>query len=620
MTKAIITLVCLINTFYLLGQSLDTIIYKGASSQHINIVILGDGYTSANHAANKLNTDALNFANALLLESPYKEYANFFNFFIIKRNSSQTGTDHPGTATDVMEPFSPIQSRNTAYNTSLDYSDIHRLLVPDAGGKSLALLDAANLFPNFDQLIMLVNDQAYGGSGDPDLAVSSLEATANEIGIHEMGHSFANLADEYYAGDVFSAEKANMTKNTNPGTVRWKNWYNESGIGIYQHTCPLVAPATCTGNPDYDDFAQWYKPHNDCKMQFLGSNFCAVCKETIIDKMYNLVDPFSNKIPNSSSLFAFNGYNTQFGSDLILTTPNTYKIEWYLNGNLLQNRTNSKEFFAFEDFIDGNNTLILRVIDQTNMSRSYLPSNGYQFSLSWLINKIDLCTSLVDQFDYRNSFPPGSESNQPQGDDFDWTLGTGPTPSSGTGPSAAFDGNTYLFIEATGNLNGKEAIFGTECFDISGLNKPVFRIYHHMYGLNIGKLEILVSANGGLNFTSAYSIEGNQGDVWQQAEIDLSPYKSPYTRFAIIATTADGFQGDIAIDLMEIIDECPDSRNLLGLVHNHSETFKAMNTLTSTSTTNIGNVTYQAGSSVNLNKGFSVNQGATFTAQIGGCN
>ena len=146
MYKITLTILCVINVIFLHSQTLDTIIYKGESSQHINVVILGDGYTSANHAANKLNNDALSFANALLLESPYKEYANFFNFFVIKRNSSQEGTDHPGTATDVTEPFSPIQTRNTAYGTSLDYDDIHRLLVPNTSGKSLALQDAANLF------------------------------------------------------------------------------------------------------------------------------------------------------------------------------------------------------------------------------------------------------------------------------------------------------------------------------------------------------------------------------------------------------------------------------------------------------------------------------------------
>jgi hypothetical protein len=525
----------------------------------------------------------------------------------------------PGAATDVTEPLFPVQVRNTAYSNTFDVSDIHRLLAPDASGKSLALMDAANLFPNFDQLIMLVNDPEYGGSGAVDLAVSSLGASANEIAIHEMGHSFAALADEYYAGDVFNAEKPNMTQNTNPATIKWKNWLNTMGIGINQHTCPLVPP-TCNSDPDFDEFAQWYKPHTNCKMQFLGSDFCAVCKEAIIDVMYGFVDPFKNKIPDLTSMFSFNGSNIQFGSDLILSTPNTMTIEWRLNGNLLSNRTNSKEFFTYEDFSLMGNVLELKVIDQTGLSRSYLPGNGYEFTLSWIVHKVDLCTGLVDKFDYLNTFPPGSGTNQTQGDDFDWTEWSGPTPTANTGPSGALDGNTYLYIEATGNTPNKQAIFRTDCFDLTDLNRPVFRLYHHLFGSQIGQLEIKVSVNAGNTYTSEYTIQGDQGDNWKQMEIDLSNFISPYTVIQITATTGAGSLGDIAIDLMEVIDLCPDFRTLSGLTHNGTQTFKAANKITSTSTVNIGTTTYQAGTAVDLNQGFSVNQGSTFNAQMGGCN
>jgi hypothetical protein len=602
------------------AQTLDTIIFNGDSDEHINVLILGDGYTGSNLNNGKLNTDAMSFATALLNESPYQEYANFYNFFIIKRASVQIGADHPATATDVTEPAFPVQVRNTAYNNTFDVSSIHRLLAPDAAGKTLALTDAMNLFPNFDQLIMLVNDPNYGGSGASDLAVASLEASANEIAIHEMGHSFAGLADEYYAGDVFSAEKPNMTTNTNVSTVKWKNWLSTNGIGIYPHTCPLGAASVCNADPAFDEFAQWRKPHNSCKMQFLGSDFCSVCKEAIVDVMYSFVDPFKNKIPDLTSLFSFNGSNIQFGSDLITSTPNTMTIQWYLNSNLLANRTNAKEFFTYEDFSLGGNVLELRIIDQTGLSRSYLPDAGYEFSLSWVVNKVDLCTSLETKFDYVNSFPPGSGAGQTQGDDFDWTEGSGPTPSSNTGPSGAFHENTYLYLEATGNNPNKVAIYRTECFDLTSLNRPVFRIYHHLYGQDIGSLEIKVSVNAGNTYTSEYFIQGDQGDNWKQVEIDLSNYISPYTVFQITGTTGSGPSGDIAIDLLEIIDTCPDNRTFSGVTHTGSQTFKALNKITSTGTVNLGAITYQAGTAVDLNQGFSVNPGATFNAQMGGCN
>lgn len=589
------------------SQTLDTIIYNGDSDEYINIVILGDGYTMSNLNNGKLNTDGLAFANALLNESPYQEYADFFNFFIIKHASFNIGADHPATATDVVEPVFPVQDRNTVYHSTFDVASIHRLLAPAAAGVTQVNTDLLNLFPNFDQIILLVNDPNYGGSGGT-IATASLDASANEIAIHEMGHSFADLADEYYAGDVFAAERANMTMNNNTSTVKWKNWLSSNGVGIYPHTCT-------TGN-----CASWYKPHNNCKMQFLGSDFCSVCKEAIIDVMYGIVDPFQNKIPDLTSLFSFNGSSTLFGSDLIMNSPNTMVIEWYLNGNLLANRTNSKETFTFEDFPNfGGNVLQLRVTDQTPQSRTYLPGDGYTFTLSWNVSKVDLCTSTTNQFDYLNSFGPGSENGQPTSDDFNWSLGMGSTPTANTGPSGAIDGSTYLFIEADGNTPAKTAEFRTECFDLTDLNRPVFYLYHHLFGADIGSLKIDVSVDAGRNWTNAYIIQGNQGDNWKQAGIDLQNYISPYTKFRIVATTTNGNLGDIAIDQLEIVDLCPDNRNITG-VQNGSINYKALNMINSTSTVNFGTVLYQAGTAINLNQGFQVNAGANFTAQFGGCN
>ena len=55
----------------------------------------------------KFEMDAQHVIDKLLLESPYKEYANFFNAVIVKVPSNESGTDHPANATDVSEPIFP---------------------------------------------------------------------------------------------------------------------------------------------------------------------------------------------------------------------------------------------------------------------------------------------------------------------------------------------------------------------------------------------------------------------------------------------------------------------------------------------------------------------------------
>ena len=94
----------------------------------------------------------------------------------------------------------------------------------------------AKNFPNYDQVCILANTPYYGGSGG-SYATTTLNTASNEIYAHEIGHSFAALSDEYYAGDGYAGERVNMTKETNPLLVKWKNWMNINGIGIYQHCC-----------------------------------------------------------------------------------------------------------------------------------------------------------------------------------------------------------------------------------------------------------------------------------------------------------------------------------------------------------------------------------------------
>ena len=65
-----------------------------------------------------------------------------------------------------------------------------------------------------------------------------MHRSANQIAIHQIGHSFGKLKDEYYAGDQYATENAvNMTQVTDPALVKWKNWIGDNGIVIYQHCC-----------------------------------------------------------------------------------------------------------------------------------------------------------------------------------------------------------------------------------------------------------------------------------------------------------------------------------------------------------------------------------------------
>lgn len=347
----------------------DTLQYQGAGSQFINLVFLGDGFQTSE--AEAYNTAARQLTNYLFSVSPFMEYRNYFNVFAIRVPSVQSGADHPGNAYDEGSGTQPVLTVNTYFSSTFDYGGIHRLLVPtDYTSVNNVLL--AN-FPLYHQPLVVVNTPYYGGSGGW-LATSSLNSSAYEILVHELGHSFAGLADEYYAGDAYFAEKPNMTQVSNPALVRWKNWIGTNNIGVYNYCCG--------GNSSL-----WYKPHQSCKMQYLGVPFCSVCKETIVETIHQLSgSPIKSFTPLNSSAISFCSGTLSFSSTLIAPNPNTLKRSWMLNGMLLQRQTDSLNLPG-NQLQPGTNVLQLIVIDTTLLSRSDTHASLHTYSVSWTINK-----------------------------------------------------------------------------------------------------------------------------------------------------------------------------------------------------------------------------------------
>ena len=348
----------------------QSIYNSGPDANRINLVILSDGYQASEFGT--FITDANNFTNALFAESPYLEYKNYFNVYAIKVPSNQSGASHPGTATDVTEPQIPVSVVDNYFGSTFDYGGIHRLLVPTKFSAINSVL--ANNFPAYDQIIVLVNSLEYGGSGGSNMATSSMHPSANQIAIHELGHSFGALRDEYYAGDQYATESGvNMTQQTNPALVKWANWMGDNGIGIYQHCCG--------GNS-----ASWYRPHQNCKMRALGNDFCSVCKEGTIEKIHAVVSPIDSFSPIETSIAVGLGANLNFSLDLVQTLPiSTLSTTWTLNG-VMYNTNATAVVVTASNLVDGNNTLTMAVQDITPMLRVNNHAAIHIYTVQWTIN------------------------------------------------------------------------------------------------------------------------------------------------------------------------------------------------------------------------------------------
>ena len=358
----------------------------GDDDKRLNLIILSEGYQA--NEFEKFKVDAESIVSDMFSQSPFLEYTNYFNVHIIKVPSNESGADHPGTGTDVTEPHNiPVTSVDTYFNATFDAFGYHRFLYygidyPDAAvaeAKINAVL--ASNFPTYDQALLLVNSSEYGGTGG-EFPISSTGPWANELAIHELGHSMFQLKDEYIVPDVFYAEAINMTQENNTSQVKWKNWIDKNGIDVYQYGTTGVS-------------ATWYRPHQRCKMRYLGDPFCSVCKEGMVEKIHDLISPIASYTPNNS---AVNGpdFPLGFEVDLIKPEPNTLINTWTLNGNNFNNNVDVVSILE-SDVVVGSNTLTVSIEDDTNFLDIDNHSMGsHVYTIEWIINYSTLGIENID--------------------------------------------------------------------------------------------------------------------------------------------------------------------------------------------------------------------------------
>lgn len=357
----------------------ETLQYKGNPDQFINIAILGDGYTAAEQDV--FVEKATELKDALFAESPWNQYKDYFNVYAIKVISNQSGAKHAGTASDcnLAFPAVPVAAPDIYFGSRFDYIGIHRLIVPQFNSK-IALVLASNL-PNYDQALIIVNTPYYGGSGG-SWATCTVDEAAYEITTHEMGHSFANLADEYYAGEIYFNERPNMTQQNDPTLIKWKNWLTPgTNVGI--------SPYCCGGTS-----SSWFRPANgQCKMEYLGMPYCAVCKQTIVEKIHSLVNtivaysPATLNIESTEPILNFNL------TELMKPIPNTLHIKWQLDETAFDN--NSETFQVEQNTLSiGTHMLTATVTDNAQLVRVDNHGGVHFSTVTWTINRTALGTNV----------------------------------------------------------------------------------------------------------------------------------------------------------------------------------------------------------------------------------
>jgi len=163
--------------------------------------------------------------------------------------------------------------------------------------------------------------------------------------------------------------------------------------------------------------------------------------------------------------------------------------------------------------------------------------------------------SCNGQFPASESFESGLGSwSQGTDDNINWTRDANGTPSGGTGPSSGSAGQWYIYMEASGaNHPGKTASLVSDCFNINTSGGAEVRFDYHMNGRAVGmNLQFQASTNDGSSWNSLWSNTNSVGDQWNNVIVDVSVYINTDVIFRFFGTTGSSFQGDIAIDNIQM--------------------------------------------------------------------
>ncbi|PYT03944.1 MAG: peptidase M64 [Acidobacteria bacterium] len=189
---------------------------SGDPSEKVDFLILGDGYTAAQRG--KFDKDARRLVQILFSTSPYKEHRRDFNVWALCPAAAESGISRPSTG---IHRASPLGASYDAFG-----SERYVLTFENRALRNVAA------FAPYEFIEIITNSRTYGGGGIFGLysTVAADSEQAPYVFVHEFGHHFAGLADEYYTSPVAYTPPAvktepwepNVTALLDPANLKWK--------------------------------------------------------------------------------------------------------------------------------------------------------------------------------------------------------------------------------------------------------------------------------------------------------------------------------------------------------------------------------------------------------------
>lgn len=246
------------------------LVRSGPSSNRVDVVLMGDGYTLEHMKTfDRLADDVPKLFER---QRTFREYWSYLNFERADLVSAENGVDGFGRVYETA--LGGRVTGTIAGHVGIDRAKVAAILAE---------------IPDNDDLAVVFVRQGVLGTGGRGIAV--VGGTDARTVIHEFGHAFAGLSDEYDAQQVVHPGPVrsgiNVSDTDDPKKVPWAHWIAAKvpTVGVYEGAAGRARGA-------------WKPTSAECVMDH-ADFFCPVCQEAVVLRIYSLVDPIEASDPPS---------------------------------------------------------------------------------------------------------------------------------------------------------------------------------------------------------------------------------------------------------------------------------------------------------------------------------
>lgn len=332
----------------------------GRDNPGVHLVFLGDGYRQPE--LTKFRADVAAAINHFTADPGFTPHQQRWNIHLLLTPSQQSGADNSVDRDNV----------DTVFDAGYNCMNIERLLCVDDNKAFAAALAA---FPQTQHVAVAVNDSRYGGSGG---ALTVFSAPNPDIVIHELGHSFAGLADEYvdasvadqYVPGYREGNYANVSNLNDPNRVPWSHWIED------KTDYPRSGASTAVGifEGAYYSANGFYRPLWQSMMNENGVPMGVVNAEQWALSMYESAGALQTVVPNAPRLTVANGESAEF-SIQPLFDDGTQEWDWYVDGERVEQAHNMNQLSL--GLTAGEYQIRVVVSDNSGLIRKSPPHAGY---------------------------------------------------------------------------------------------------------------------------------------------------------------------------------------------------------------------------------------------------